>query len=449
MMLSETDASPMHVGALLIVTAPEREKAGFYGAIRRQFADRLAHTPLLARLVQAPDGYDSDVWADVAACDLDYHIQRAPADAQGDGSALRRFIAARSMERLDLAHPPFRVVTFDQLAGDRAALYFKMHHGVADGIGFQTILGLVSDSTPAAPPRLGGAELPSPEEWRALAAQRFDREAAGASEQSARRKAALAALEAFTFDPANRRAQTPTLKLSAPTSTQRAYAILSLPLARVKGLAAAFAGTINDIFLALAASALRRYLIEIDDLPETPLVVNSARSYRRPEHGQFGNRIVALHPHLATTIEDPIERLRAIQASMAIERRRSPFDEALLDAPEKPYGPRDRRAKFAARTADGKAILPGNITLSNVPGPSEAPRYAGYAQIGNYPVPILGSGRFLNITSRRTGGNLDMGVMVDPTKIADAEAIARYVEDAAGEYERLASPAGSRSKAGF
>ena len=50
------------------------------------------------------------------------------------------------------------------------------------------------------------------------------------------------------------------------------------------------------MFLAIAATAVRRLLIEMDDLPDTPIVVNSARSYRRPEHGSFGNRIVAMHP---------------------------------------------------------------------------------------------------------------------------------------------------------
>ena len=52
-------------------------------------------------------------------------------------------------------------------------------------------------------------------------------------------------------------------------------------------------------------------LIAIDDLPKTPVVINSARSYRQNDHAPFGNRIVALHPHLATHLADPIARLRA------------------------------------------------------------------------------------------------------------------------------------------
>src|SRR5690606_19054835 len=277
---------------------------------------------------------------------------------------------------------------------------------VADGIGFQSVLGMLTDDAPPAAGERQAGVLPSNEAWRAAADARFEAEAPLREAKRAAMSEAQAKLKSGELPG---RAPTPTLKLSGPTSAERAYTTLSLPLARIKALAKALDGTINDIFLAIASTALRRYLIEIDDLPEQPLVVNSARSYRRPEHGLFGNRIVALHPHLATNIADPIARLRAIQESMANERLRTPYDEALLDAPEKPYGARDRRAKFAERTSSGAAILAGNVTLSNVPGP-DSPRYmAGYRQVANFPTPILGSGRFFNITLRRNADMLDMG----------------------------------------
>jgi diacylglycerol O-acyltransferase / wax synthase len=438
MLMTETDATPMHVGALLILEVPQARKADFYDAIRRQIAERLPHTPLLVGVREAPDGYDSDVWLDLPNCDLDYHIRRVPADRDMDDAALHAFIADCIMQRLDMSRPPFEVHVLDRLTGDRCAIYMKVHHAITDGIGFQTILGMLSDEYPPAEPRTAEGRLPSDEEWRRLADERFAREAPIVAEMSARRKEALAALEQINADPARRRALTPTLKMSGPTSTKRAYSTVSIPLARVKALSKRYEGTINDMFLAIASSAVRRYLVEIDDLPETPIVINSARSYRRPEHGQFGNRIVALHPHLATDIADPVERLRAIQHAMELERARTGYDEAMLGQLEKPYGARDRRAKFAARHVGGASVLPGNITLSNVPGPAETRTYAGFPQIANFPTPLLGSGRFLNITSRRNGDFLDMGIMVDPTKVPDPATIGVYLQDAVAEYERLA-----------
>lgn len=434
MVLSETDASPMHIGALLLLEVADDEKAGFAERFRVQLAARLPATPLLARLVQSPEGYDSDVWCAVADPGLARQVT-VDDEAFADDAALYRRVALRNMERLDLADLPFRGIVFPNIAGNRVAVYFRMHHSVADGIGFQSVMRLLSDETAPAAPRAVNAALPAPDTWRQLADERFAAEETLRAEKSAARKAALATLAEL----GDERRPTPELKLSGPTSRRRDYATISVPVDRFKGIAKALGGTVNDLFLACGGSALRRYLIEIDDLPDGPLVINSSRSYRRAEHGAFGNRIVALHPHLATHLGDPMERFHAIRDAMAAEMRRTNLDEALLDAPEKPYGARDRRAAFAERAAGGKRVLPGNVTLSNVPGPDGEVHYAGHRVIHNFPVPIIGSGRFLNLTSRRSGANLDMGLIVDAEKIADASQIARYFLAATEEYERIAA----------
>ena len=439
MILAETDATPMQIGALVFLDVAGADRAGVFAALRDHLLARLAHTPLLAVLHEAPDGYDSDVWVDVADIDIDKHIQRVSEPL--DAARLRRFVADKAMERLDLSRPPFRIVVFDNLPGGEAALHLTVHHAVTDGVGFQTLLGLLSDDTePATATRQAGA-LPTPEIWRAAADARFTALDEARASRRALTDQALTMLRSGSLPP---RGVTPTLKLSGPTSPQRAYATLSLPFERVRALGKALKGTVNDVFLALAASALRRYLLDIDDLPTTPIMVNSARSYRRPAHGDFSNRIVAMHPHLATHLADPLDRLRAIQNAMADERARTPYDEALLDAPEKPYGARDRRARFADKTRGGAAVLPGNVTLSNVPGPSDARSWAGFRQIANYPTPLLGSGRFLNITSRRNGDNLDLGLMADPTKIGDVDRLAGYLAEALAEYEGLTRAPASR-----
>jgi len=434
MILAETDAQPTHVGALLLLAADD---GGGHERLRAHLAARLPGTPLQSRLLEAPDGYDSDVWQDLARIDLDHHLVRVAHEGPWREAELLAQVAALSLRRLDLRRAPFRIFIFDAVADRRAALYVQSHHALADGIGFQTILGLLSDAAPPAPPRAQDGVLPD-DAWRRLADARFAREAAARAAHAERRSEALAQLEALKADPVTRRPRTPTLKMSGPTSAMRAYATVSLPFARVKSTAKALGGTINDLFLALGSTAVRRLLIELDDLPETPIVANSARSYRRPEHGLFGNRIVALHPHLATHLADPLQRLRAIQAEMRRELSRSAADEAMLDQPERPYGARDRRAKFAARNDGAEPRLPGNVTLSNVPGPAEQLSYAGLPLLANYPVPIIGAGRFLNITSRRNAERLDLGVMADPTRIPDVERVARLLVEALDTYEALA-----------
>jgi diacylglycerol O-acyltransferase / wax synthase len=432
MILMETVATPMHIGALLVFDRGDG-KAGLAERMRTHLAERLPGTPLLTRLHQAPDGYDSDVWVDVASCDLDHHV--TPMAQMSSMAELYAFAASQAMERLDLDRPPFRCFVIDEIGDGRSAMLLKVHHALADGVGFQTMVRLLSDEAPACAPRTSDASLPPDDAWLAMAEQRFADGAVDRSAHRARADSALAILKGGTL-PA--RVRTPVLRMSGGTSTERAFATVSLPLARIRSVAVAFVGTINDIFLAIASTAVRRMLIELDDLPETPIVTNSARSYRRPEHGSFGNRIVALHPHLATDIADPVRRLRAIQTSMAAEKLRTPYDEMMLDAPERPHGARDRRARFAERPP-GAAVLPGNVSISNVPGPDTTLTFAGHRLLANHPTPIIGGGRFLNVTSRRLHDHLDLGIMVDPTRIPDVGSVAALLVEALDEYEHLAS----------
>lgn len=429
LLLLDGEATPMQIGALLYLDVPATRRPMLAETLRSHFQLRLKHTPLLRVLRPCPLLYDSPVWLDVKRFDADHHIVAVPGCTAMDRAALHEFVAVCSLERLDLRRPPFRIYIFDQLADGRSAVLIKVHHALTDGVGFQTILGLLSDGCdPPGPAAARSERAPPAPVWLAASAWRFFRERGLRARAAADRRKTLAALKAWP------RAKTPALKLSGPTSARRAYRTLSLDLVGLRVMARHFGGTINDMFLAVAAGALRRYLQDIDDLPAAPLVANAARSYRRPEHGDFGNRIVALHPQLATDIADPVARLRAIQESMAAEKNRAVLDEAMLDQPEIPFGPRNRARAFATKRRGGAAILPGNVTLSNVPGPA-VPRFmAGFRQISNFPTPILGSGRFLNITARRNGDMFDLGIMADPTKIADLDRLVSLLQNSFDAY---------------
>lgn len=433
MILTETDQTPMHIGAFLEFETSSSQQSKFFDRMKQQIVERLRHAPLMMRLHRSPGGYDSDVWASVAVLDEHYHFFRC--SQRLERSDLLDFIALQSMQRLDLAHPPFRVTVFDQLPEGKTAVLIFVHHAVVDGMGFQNILDRLSDAYPPSPNAHFDAQLPSEEEWLSMAAERFNLEADLRAKKSEAFKAARLALKGEQYA----RPTTPKFKLSGPTSIRRSYDTLSLQLSDMSSLATALGGTVNDVFLAIAAHALREALLQIESLPELPIVVNSARSYRRPEHGAFGNRIVAMNPHLATHQSEPLRRFHEIQASMQKEKARTYFDEQLLDQPERPYGARDRRAAFENRTREGEAVIPGNISLSNVPGPSQMRTMAGYEQTSNFPVPALGSGRFLNITSRRHGDRLNLGIMVDPERFDHGDLIKTGLVNALGMYRELSS----------
>ena len=444
----ETENTPQHIGALQHYDCSGLD-GSFFDAVAAHFARRLPATPLLCRRRQAPLGYDADVWLDLAECDLSHHVQRVPTASPMSPEEVRAFIQAKVVERIDLTGPPFMVYVFDRLShgveGPGAAkepdsvgaIYLKVHHCVADGVGFQNIVSLLTDPTPDpaydVSPRTADERAPTAALWMARSAARFRREARLKQAQSAQRSAARAAYRAFRADPANKRAPTPELQLAQKTGQQRRYLPLSLPLDRVRAAGKRLGGSVNDAFLACAAGALRRYLIDVNDLPDQPLVAVAARSYRKPEHGLFGNRIITLNPSIHVQLADPVERFKAIQRSAAIEVERARLTEPLISEFDTPFGARKRYADYARRTAGGQAVIAGNITLSNVPGPAEPVHLAGARMLTNYPTPILGSGRFLNITLRRYCGHLDLGIMTDPEQLGDVDVLGQYLAEALDE----------------
>ena len=136
-----------------------------------------------------------------------------------------------------------------------------------------------------------------------------------------------------------------------------------------------------------------------------------------------------------THVADPIERVRLLQKSMRIELERARLTEALISEHDKPFGARKRYEDYEKRTAGGARVIAGNVTLSNVPGPAEAVYLAGFEMLANHPAPILGSGRFLNITLRRYRDHLDLGIMTDPEQIAHVGKLRGEIEAALEELD--------------
>lgn len=436
-----TEKTPQHIGALQYYDLGGRSADEFLPAVREHFRKRLPATPLLCRHRRAPFGYDGDVWLDLATCDLEDHIEAVAVDHPLTGADVHAFIESKVVQALDFSKPPFKAYVLDNLADGTVALYFKVHHAVADGVGFQNIMAILTDPSPEPVYETGNRpqneRSPLAPLWLLRSARRFRAEAREREALAPELAKLRAEFREFRKDPANERAPTPQLKCSQKTSDRRRYTTLSLSLDGLKSVGKRLDASVNDVFLAVAAGAMRRYLLEIGDLPDQPLVALAARSYRKPEHGLFGNRIITLNPTINTEIADPLARLRAIQASMAVELRRSRLVEQLISEHDMPFGARKRYREYRQRTAGGQAVMQGNISLSNVPGPAERVYLAGFEMLTNYPTPILGSGRSLNITLRRYRDHLDLGIMSDPGQIEDVEKLRGYLVDALDELDAV------------
>jgi WS/DGAT/MGAT family acyltransferase len=332
-----------HVGGLAVYdpsTAPEGELT--IKDVCRLVSRRLhLLPPFRQRLVQVPLGVDLPYWVEDPDFDVDFHIREAAVPPPGDDRRLGETVARIFARPLDRAHPLWELYLIHGLEGGRVALLTKVHHSVADGVSGNEILSVLLDDSPdgrdVPPPRDGDAGERVPGELEMLV-----RGALGLPRQPFRALRALPrALPNLTDLPgANaipggptlsaaltrvRRAlgsdedegvlevttaRPPRTSFNGPVSPHRRFAFGSLSLESVKALKNELGITVNDVVVALTATAVRDWLLERGELPDEPLVAMVPVSVRREEErGAFGNRISAMIVPIPTNEADPRRRL--------------------------------------------------------------------------------------------------------------------------------------------
>jgi WS/DGAT/MGAT family acyltransferase len=199
-------------------------------------------------------------------------------------------------------------------------------------------------------------------------------------------------------------------------TAHRRFAFRTSSLSTAKEIKATLGATINDVVMAACAGGLRAYLLEHDALPEAPLVAMVPVSIRTGEEAErWTNRVSAIMAVLPTHIDDPVERLRAVNAGMS--NAKGLFNampaERLTDFAEFPSPAVFTRAmRLSTRLGLGDRLRPvANVVVSNVPGP-RTPLYAAGARLRHYyPVSTITDGQGLNITVQSYEDNLDWGLI--------------------------------------
>jgi len=190
--------------------------------------------------------------------------------------------------------------------------------------------------------------------------------------------------------------------------TPRRFATQHYSIDRMRAVAAATGGSLNDVFLAICGGSLRRYLSDAGALPDEPLIANVPVSVRPGDAPGVGNAITFLYSSLGTDVPDPIRRIRAIQESTRLGKERLPAVDGLaMDAYTAVLmGPFLSQAILGF---GGRGRPASNVVISNVPGPFE-PRYIDGARLLEiYPVSLLFNGQALNITAVSYDGEFNIG----------------------------------------
>jgi WS/DGAT/MGAT family acyltransferase len=223
----------------------------------------------------------------------------------------------------------------------------------------------------------------------------------------------------------------PDLSMNRVISAQRRFAFGDLPLSDAKAVREAFGVTLNDVVVAIIAGAMRTWLARRGELPELPLVGQIPVSTRgEEERGSWGNRVTAMYVAVHSEIEDPAERLRATQrATRAAKLELQDTRGARLSDWLELFPPFVSQLVFSRLPTWMKAHgrpSQANLTISNVPGPTE-PLYYGRSRLESfYSVGPVLEGIGLNVTVWSYVDRLSVGViacrdsMPDPWELVDA-----------------------------
>jgi WS/DGAT/MGAT family acyltransferase len=445
--LTETRATPNHVGGLLQFRVPQGAPKDF---LRRMMADfrgrKDVRSPWNRRLTYGLASLPA--WEEDDDVDLEYHVRHAALPWPGGERELGELVGRLQSTPLDLTRPPWEFTIIEGLDGDRFALFIKIHHSLIDGVSGMKLLQRAMSPDPAKslamPPFWAAAAPASTKGGREATAPTFAQAAANAVaalgdqlRSVPQLAAAFGKLLMRVGDPAEGMHlpfDSPQSVLNGRVREKRRFATQQFALERLRAIATAAHGTLNDVVLAICAGALRRFLLERDALPDKPLTAGIPVSVRPKDDEGGGNAISFIVATLATDVADPKARLREIQASVqhAKAHLQSLPREAMMQYTMLLMAP----TVVTMLTGLGGRMRPMfNVTISNVPGPEKPLHFRGAELVGIYPASIVTHGQALNFTCQSYAGAMNFGFTGCHASVPSLQRLAPYAEEALNELE--------------
>jgi diacylglycerol O-acyltransferase len=454
----ETPSSHMHVTGVYVMEPGKQDTS--FEALRAMVAERLPlAAPFRRKLVEVPLKLSHPFWIEDPDFDLDYHVRRAALPAPGGPRELENFVAQVVGLPLDRSRPLWEMYFVEGLEGGRVATVTKIHHAAIDGVSGAELAATWLDLEPTLAPRVivdpwRPEPIPSDVELMAFAMTSLVGHPMRVVTMARRVFDSVLHVTARNrrpgVEPPPSPFDAPKTSLNQAITPHRAVRFSRRPLDELKAVKNHFGCTVNDVVLAVCASALRRYLIEGDELPPEPLVAMVPLSVRtESERGAHGNRVSAMLTSLATDVEDPVDRLKVIAESMrsAKEQEQLIGAETLTDWTEFTFPALIGRASrlVSSMKVFDKVRPAFNVTISNVPGPP-FPLFMAGSRIGAfYPLGPVAEGVGLNITVMSYCGTVQFGLNACRESVPRIEDLPRMLDDGLDELLALARPPKRRS----
>ncbi len=446
----ESRDTPMHVAGLMPFTKPDNAPEDYLRNLMADLRSSTEFTPPWNYCLR-PSGltHPLPVWVEQEELDLEYHVRHSALPRPGGERELGQLIARLHSQQIDMTRPPWELHLIEGLEGDRFAIYLKMHHSLIDGVsGVRLLTRCMSEDAEQSwqlPPFWSpGANKPARKERPAPPPLTLDgvmQTLQGALGSQLRSVPQLVRAFGSMLLPGEEGDTGLRLPFEAPRSImngrirgQRRVTTQQFPLEQLKRVAKASGCTLNDLVVAICGGALRRFLLDEDELPETSLTAGIPVSVRPADDEGTGNAVTFIIATLGTDIADPLERLAAVVDSTKAAKahfRGLPRDAitqytVLLMAPSivsmlTPLGGRTR-PMF-------------NVTVSNVPGPTRPLYFRGARMEASYPISLIAHGIGLNITCQSYADVLAFAFVGCRDTLPHLQNLARYTREALEEIE--------------
>lgn len=443
--IAESEASPKHVGGLMICKRPARSTAAFVADLHQEFLtfsdvespfNRVIHFSLTGM----------PTWQESDTVDLEQHVfyHRLRRGRNGR-EELYRLVSGLHEPMLDRSRPLWELHVIDGLSERRFALYVKMHHASADGVTMvrwaaESLASNASDLQlrPLWSVRRGSSDSQH-KRLKEKMTQSLLGDLAGAGRRllGIARLAAMLALEGAKLTknaislPFVADGDTP---LTGQVTAGRQFATASVTMARVREICSKTRSTLNHVALTCLDGALHRYLQDERVELKRPITIQMPVNLRREgEHGT-GNKIGIIPVELSPPTDDPYVRLRNI--GFSLRNVRSMIDSVAPDAIESYTLITGVVGQLAEMLGLSERLPPiGNTLVSNIPGPRDFLYIKGARMEELHPISTLPAGNLLNITLFSYADQLFFG-LIATDELPHLERLSAYVGDAFSELEQ-------------
>ncbi len=404
-----------------------------FARLKEIIEDRLMiHDRFRQKVVEAALPLGKPKWVEDEHFTLRYHLRKVALAAPHDQKALQDLVSDLMSTPLDRSRPLWQIHVVEDY-GEGTAIIIRLHHCIGDGIALVRLLFTLTDEEPEAPPVVrkkgkataGGAQnLPA-----ALLNQ--GREALVNPEKLAELVQSGASAVNVLARLIQRPADPKTTFKGRVTITKKAAWSAPIPLDDVKRVGKAVGATVNDVLLAVATGAMRRYLIGRGDHLEGEDVHAVLPVNLRPEEelGKLGNRFGLVFVALPVGIDDPLERLATVRRRMN-RLKRSPEAGVVFSVLQLLGIAKPELLALGVDFFGSKATL----VMTNVPGPRKHLFFAG-RKLRNMMFWVPQSAHLgLGVSIFSYAGEVRMGVAVDAALVPDPDTLVQHVH---GELDLL------------